>query len=242
MERTDIQDRLVEFLRKKNRDFVPLGQLKKLPKAVRDAIGIRSSDSGAKLEDRMRPHLTDRMIILNGSRTKYLAFNQPREVLVATLVREKPGKSLGQLGQLCPLQKAPFVDAVNALLKLGQVQCEIGQNYSVKLFPADAEPPGAGKPRGEGGKELQGDGEDHTLFARACRQLDRGQQYIRIHELRDALGWPRERFDRILEALRDDGTIQLHTGDISTMSEEEVRKSYVDENNFFLATLTWRES
>jgi len=26
------------------------------------------------------------------------------------------------------------------------------------------------------------------------------------------------------------------------MSQEEVYKSYVDENNFFLATLTWRES
>lgn len=234
MEKTDIEDRMVEFLRKKNRDFVPLKQLQKLPKAVRDAVGIRSSDSVAIMMDRIRPHLTDRLTILKGSRTKYLAFNQPHEVLVATLVREKPGKSLGQLGQSCPLQKAPFVDAVNSLLKRGQVRCEIGQNYGVKLFSADAEPQDAGHPSGEG--------EDRTLFAQACQRLDRGQVYIRIHEVRDALGWPRERFDRMLEALRDDGTIQLHTGDISTMSEEEVRKGYVDENNFFLATLTWRES
>jgi len=234
MEKTDVEGRLVEFLQKKDRDFVTLKQLQKSPKAVRDAVGIRSSDSVAKLEERLRPHLTDRLTILNGSRTKYLAFNQPHDVLVATLVREKPGKSLGQLGQSCPLQKAPFVDAVNSLLKRGQVRCEIGKDYGVKLFPADAEPRDAAQPPGEGG--------DRTLFGEACQRLNRGQEYIRIHEVRDALGWPRERFDRTLEALRDEGALQLHTGDVSTMSQEEVHKSYVDENNFFLATLTWRET
>lgn len=236
MERTDIEDRLVEFLQKKNRNFVPFGQLKTLPKALRDAVGIRSSDSGAKMEGRIRPRLTDRLTILNGSRTKYLAFNQPHEVLLATLIGEKPGKSLGQLGQLCPFQKAPFVDVLNVLIKRGLVRCEIGQNYNVKLFPVDAQPPE------EGDEGLQGNSSDRTLFAEACQRLDRGQEFIRIHAVREALGWPRERFDRVLETLRDDGTIQLHTGDISTMSEDEVRESYVDENNFFLATLTWRNS
>ena len=66
--------------------------------------------------------------------------------------------------------------------------------------------------------------------AQACQRLNHGQEYIRIHEVREAFGWPRERFDRSLEALRDDGALQLHTGDVSTMSREEVHKSYVDEN------------
>jgi hypothetical protein len=237
METKKIENGLVEVLRRKNRDFIPLGELKRAPKTVRDAAGIRSKDSAARVAQRIRPHLTGRLTILQGSRTKYLAFNQPDEAIVAALIRERPGTSLKQLAQASPFRKAEFLNALNAMLQRGDVRCEIAPDYAVKLHPAQSIPDGRAVTPDREPPPVQSESEP---FLAACGKLDRGQEYIRIHEIRDALGWSRERFDRVLESLRDEGAVQLHAGDIATMSEEEVRKSYVDENNFFLATLTRR--
>ena len=55
--------------------------------------------------------------------------------------------------------------------------------------------------------------EPTQLFREAFNLLDRGKIFFRIFEVRRKLDWSVERFDAILEYLRDEAIIQLHTGD-----------------------------
>ena len=227
---------LVEHLRAKGKDFISLAQLTKAPAALRKALGLSAKATAAQLEKSITPLLSERLIVLKGTRTHYLAFNQPAEVFVFTAIQEKPGRSPGQLAAALPLRKPDFLAALNRLLERGDIRCEISLQYAVKLHPAKKEP--VDSPAASAAPARN----DRAFFEQAYRELDKGQVYIRIHQLRDKLSWPRERFDRLLLELRDAGVIRLHAGDITTMTEEEVRQSFSDENNFFLATLTWEKS
>ena len=79
------------------------------------------------------------------------------------------------------------------------------------------------------------------MFQTAFENLDRGRIFVRICNMRRELGWSEDRFDNLLRKLRSEGVIQLHAGDVSTMTEEDVNLSYTDENNFFYATMTWKK-
>ena len=57
---------------------------------------------------------------------------------------------------------------------------------------------------------------------------------------RDALPWPRERFDGVLRALLADYTVELHGGDPSVMTEEELRHSFTDADGTLYIALSWR--
>ena len=82
---------------------------------------------------------------------------------------------------------------------------------------------------------------DYDQFRQAFQKLDHSLIYVRICNMRRELGWPPERFNAILRKLRADATIQLHAGDASTMTEEDISLSYTDDNGFFYITMTWEE-
>ena len=82
---------------------------------------------------------------------------------------------------------------------------------------------------------------DAELFHAAFVKLDHGRIYVRICNMRRELGWSVERFNTLLRKLRADGTIQLHAGDPSTLTQEDNNLSFMDENNMFYATLTWKK-
>ena len=48
-----------------------------------------------------------------------------------------------------------------------------------------------------------------------------------IYRIRRHLGWPRERFDAVLCELKRDYAVQLHGGDPSNMTEQELRDALV---------------
>ncbi len=52
-----------------------------------------------------------------------------------------------------------------------------------------------------------------------------GRGFVRIHRLREHLGWPRERFDQSLQELWSAYIIKLHDGNASQMTEEEIRSN-----------------
>ena len=63
--------------------------------------------------------------------------------------------------------------------------------------------------------------------------------FVRICDLRRRLGWPREVFDDMLRRLRDEEVVQLHAGDVTLMTPEQVEDGFVDENGFRMGTMTW---
>ena len=66
-----------------------------------------------------------------------------------------------------------------------------------------------------------------------------GCGFVRICDLRRRLGWPREVFDDMLRRLSDKSVVQLHAGDVTLMTPDEVQDSFVDENGFRMGTMTW---
>ncbi|MCI0526980.1 MAG: hypothetical protein L0Y56_05930, partial [Nitrospira sp.] len=70
--------------------------------------------------------------------------------------------------------------------------------------------------------------------------VGKGRGFVRIHRIRELLNWTRERFDRVLMDLMADYIIELHGGDPSILTEQEIRNSFMDENGMLYITLTWR--
>ena len=66
--------------------------------------------------------------------------------------------------------------------------------------------------------------------------------FVRIHEMRDALGWSKEDFDRVLEKLAKDLKITLHHGDHTKLTKEQWEKSYFDlkEDTVPFMTISWK--
>jgi hypothetical protein len=70
--------------------------------------------------------------------------------------------------------------------------------------------------------------EDVNAFHDAYLTLGEGREFVRIHRLRETLGWPPERFDAVLERLRETHRIELHGGDPGKLSADEIDTSYRD--------------
>ena len=74
---------------------------------------------------------------------------------------------------------------------------------------------------------------------KAYDELDNGRIFVNIYELRRKMNLSREVFDEMLRKLRDAGVIQLHVGDDSLRTAEEINDCFVDENNYRMGTVTF---
>ena len=70
--------------------------------------------------------------------------------------------------------------------------------------------------------------------------MGEGLDFVRIHQVREQLGWPDDRFRAALEALRADYTIELHGGDPSVLTPQQRLSSYEDPHGQMFITLSWR--
>ena len=83
-------------------------------------------------------------------------------------------------------------------------------------------------------------GDDCMAFHAAYSTIGQGRSFVRIHRLRDALPWPRERFERVLRGLLADYTVELHGGDPAVMTAEELHDSFTDADGTLYIALSWR--
>lgn len=78
-----------------------------------------------------------------------------------------------------------------------------------------------------------------AAFKAAYNKVGKGQNFVRIHRIREYLNWDREHFDNTLKELMADYTIELHGGDPSIMTEKEIKNSFTDEHGVLYINLTW---
>jgi hypothetical protein len=64
--------------------------------------------------------------------------------------------------------------------------------------------------------------EGRAAFKDVYDRVGQGRDFVRIHRLREALGWPRERFDQVLQDLMADYTVELHGGDPSLLTATDL--------------------
>lgn len=74
----------------------------------------------------------------------------------------------------------------------------------------------------------------------AYHEVGKGRGFVRLHRIREVLGWPHDEFDRVLETLVSGYHVELHGGDPSTLSAAEVADSYQDSRGTLYLTVSWR--
>ncbi|MBF0451790.1 MAG: hypothetical protein HQK75_13890, partial [Candidatus Magnetomorum sp.] len=155
--------------------------------------------------------------------------------LILNAIGKKP-QSSAQLKNYFPIPNNRLVDILTQLVSSGKICVELTPKHTLKLS--------LNKTFQESQilnhvQENQND-DDRTLMKRAYQDVCNGRIYVRIHEVRDYLKWSRDRFDRTLESLAGDFVIQLHYGDPSILTENELKNSYMDDEGEICITLTWR--
>lgn len=272
MEQLAIRSILQEIFEKLGRDFLSVSQVgRKLNAKTKKSLGLSAKPNGAEIERALAPHLGDQFLMKKGSRSKFLLVNRPwEEIALSEIRRAVPGKTPGQIGQYTPFTKPEFAGLLNQLLADGKIRVELKPDYGVRLFacetscvaaPASTTPsttplptsetlpahPKVAEPAIEVEVEATPSPQDEIAsvqasFRETFQQVAQGRIFIPIFEIRRRLTWPRERFDVALSRLWDQGVIQLHAGDVASMTEDEVRECYMDQNGFLLLTMTWRGS
>ena len=90
-----------------------------------------------------------------------------------------------------------------------------------------------------GSAEPRAQSRDAQRFYDAYRVIGQGRDFVRIHRIREALGWPREDFDCLLDTLAAAYQIELHGGDPGHLSAEQLEGSYHDAHGRLYLTVSW---
>jgi hypothetical protein len=217
-------------------------------------FGIKKSKTGptaSALEKTLTPFCGSELELLKKKvgrkEVLYLAYKIPHEEFIkeSCLAHGSKEFSPEKIAEDVPIDKKEFTVLFSRMLETGQLQVtKIDEKFTitgVKLASGTTAPT-TPRPVPQPTHQHVSGQDDTQLFRAAFEKLDRGRIYVRICNMRRELGWSEERFNVLLRKLRADGTIQLHAGDVSSMTEEDVNLSYIDENNLFYATLTWKKS
>ena len=258
----DIEQLVLALLQKRERDYMTVKQIVAgLPSAPRKRLGLTTSQSTAALLGKLTPHLGQGLQVYKGSRSSYIGRNLSPEDLILRRIEQKSGISSKQLGTQLPMAKKPYITALNTLLNAGAVVCTLRENHTPCLMLADTHnlfletPSVAPEDVGSAVKDAYDGPEDvgsaikdaydapedtRTAFKDAYDRVGQGRDFVRIHRLRDALGWSHERFDQVLIDLMADYTVELHGGDPSLLTVADLHDSYTDPHGTLYITLSWR--
>ncbi len=75
-------------------------------------------------------------------------------------------------------------------------------------------------------------------FQAAYTSLRSGRDEVEIRRMRHLLGWSVERFDAMVEQLREESQVLLHVGDASDLSDDKRRQS-CEVNGQLYVSLSW---
>ena len=229
----EVTQDIQRVLQKRGKDYLPVRQIAtSLSRRVRQQLGLATRQSTADMLKQLTPWLGENLQVFHGSTSIYIGQKRSPAEFIVQRVQQHPGISLKQLGLGLPLLKRTYITALNDLLGAGTVVCTFKDNHMPMLHLSSHIPvPGAVQ---------ASDGDDRLVFQTAYNAIGHGRSFVRIHRLRDALPWPRERFDGVLRTLLTDYTVELHGGDPSVMTDEELRHSFTDADGTLYIALSWR--
>ena len=209
----------------------PFATLTSLPRVK---LGLKSNSPVSQVHKYLESKLEDRfMFVKNGRRIYIVKPCEPSE-LVMTMLSKTTAKSPKVIANSLPfLKRSEFVTVLNELINNGQAKTILTADFEPRIMLVDKPATVSdNKPTPSGNYTQQ-------EFKRAFDELDKGKIFVRICDLRRELNWPRKVFDNMIKNLRDSEVIQLHTGDDSLMTPDEVNDCFVDENNFRMGSVTW---
>ncbi len=223
---------LLNLLQESNLFFISFSKLKNTPKRYQKIFGFHRGSTNIEIEQKIQPHLGNDLEILKGNRSKYLALKLQHNKIVSDYIGKHPGLTPKQVVKNLPMLKDEFIKELNVLLKSGEILIIYDKKYLTKLYLNKKVP----------FKTESEKNNDFETFRKEFQNLDRGRIFVRICDLRKRLMWSTDKFNSVIEELRDHGVIQLHSGDVSAMDDSQVNDSYIDENHFLHITVTMRKN
>jgi hypothetical protein len=230
---SDIAQDIQRILHKRGKDYLTVRQISaNLSRRVRQKLRLTTRHSTTDMLKKLTPWLGASLQVYHGPASIYIGQKYAPVEIILQRVQQHPGISPKQLGLGLPLSKRTYLTALNDLLCAGTVVCTFKDTHMPMLHLSSHAP---------AQDTTQASAEDERLaFHTAYTTVGHGRSFVRIHRLRDALPWPRERFDGVLRTLLADYTVELHGGDPSVMTEEELRHSFTDADGTLYIALSWR--
>ncbi|MGE3538199.1 MAG: hypothetical protein AB7N91_12310 [Candidatus Tectimicrobiota bacterium] len=229
----DIVHEVQRLLDRRGRDYLPLRQITaSLPARLRQELGLTRSLPAAELLKKLTPLLREPLQVYRHGTSISIGLHASLETLLVRRLQRSPRLSPKQLGVGLPMSKKDYIAALNTLLEAGTLICTFKENHTPVLQLAATAAPEQPAPDTEA--------EARRTFYAAYQTVGQGRSFVRIHRLREALPWPRERFDRLLRALLADYSVELHGGDPSLMTAEDLRQSYTAADGTLYIALSWR--
>jgi len=229
----DLEHDILRILQQRGKAYLTVRQIVTgLRTRLRQQLGLTRSQTTAELLHRMTPGLGASLQVYRGSRSVYIGQKYAPTELILHRVRQSPGISPKQLGLGLPLPQHSYIATLNTLLETGTVVCTFKDAQRPVLHLSRSTPP----------QDVVQDhgGYERAAFQAAYTEVGQGRSFVRIHRLCDALPWPRERFERVLHDLVADYTVELHGGDPSVLSPEELRQSFTAADGTLYIALSWR--
>jgi len=228
----EIETQISNILNAKGKKFLTVNQVKNFLSAESlRHFKLSKKASASKVLFALGPNLGSSLTAIKGPRSVYIGFNMTAEQMILDFINDRPGISTKQLGNKLPLLKKYYISALNNLIKKGIVCCTVNDLHKPKL-------------------ELFQDKKDmlqkenttidkKSAFKSAYNEIGKGRNFVRIHRIREYLNWPDLEFNKVLEELMADYIIELHGGDPSSLTEEQINNSFTDKKGFLYITLTW---
>jgi hypothetical protein len=229
----EIEKDIIRVLHQRGKDYLTVRQIiASLSTRVRQQLRLTTRQTTADLVKKITPLLGEGLQVYRGPTSTYIGQRRSPAELILHRVQQRPGISPKQLGMSLPLSKHNYLTALNALLGTGTVICTFKDNHMPMLRLSSTT-------LAKDTAQVSGEDDRAALYA-AYQAIGQGRSFVRIHRLRDALPWPRARFERVLRELLGDYTVELHGGDPSMMTEAELRDSFSDADGTMYIALSWR--
>jgi hypothetical protein len=224
--RPDMARMIIEILSRAEKPYLTVNQIKKrLPSECFRRLGVRRQKlRNVQLLDMLKADIGDRLRVYRGPRAVYIGINHTLEDIIFAKIKQHPGVSSRALAGRVPMLKRECIDGVNRLVEGGRLRCILDQAHRATLWPVVPDDPAPDR---------------KALFKEAYDRIGKGRGFVRIHRIRESLGWPDGIFDSMLRSLMAEYVVELHGGDPSGLSEHEIRNSFVDENGMLYITLSW---
>ena len=239
MPQKKLSEIVMELLNREGKPFMTVKNLAvHMTADQKRSLGIFGLTSATEIRRAIEPELEDKFMFNKKGNVLYILVPcQPEDLVLAELSAVK-GKSPKAIGRLVPFTKKDCAQIFQELESEGRIKIILNETLETRIFLADPSEQRAANVISDENKNVKQTYNFET-FKYAFQALDNGRIFVRICDLRKKLQWPREVFDDVLRNLRDEGIIQLHVGDASLMTAEEVNDCFVDENHFRMGTVTW---
>ena len=234
-----LDELIAKIFKENHRTFMTLKQVVfHMPMQAKRDFGVLNLTNAAEMQKILDPFLDKKKYVFHRRGTFIFIIDpKPHEDFILEIL-EKKARTPKDIARLVPFSKKETSQLISELVDKKILSLKLEEDLQTRVYIIKKEKQPVEEPVPETPKNSYA---EYTVenFRNAFRSLDKGRIFVRICDLRKTLGWPRQIFDSALKQLRDAKLIQLHAGDVTLMTPEEVQDCFIDENNFRMGTVTW---